>query len=190
MYGRTSKEVRMLGNHRIVAFLATRAGRRARAFYENTLGLSVVSDDDYALALDAGGIMLRIQKVSSFEPHPFTALGWHVSDIGTTVEMLCAAGVAFERFAGLDQDERGVWRSPGGALVAWFKDPDGNTLSLTQLYPRACVSSDDSDSCGRPLTVYLRPHSPLKMPVVRPLGGSESSVSPAAQVFRAPSPSW
>ena len=123
----------MLGKERLMAFLATRDGARARAFYETTLRLTVLSDDDYALALDAGGIMLRIQKVGSFAPHPFTSLGWEVSDIGSTVEKLRTAGVALERFAGLDQDERGVWHSPSGALVAWFKDPDGNTLSLTQL---------------------------------------------------------
>ena len=122
----------MLGKHRLLAFLATRDGERARAFYEKTLGLAVLSDDDFALALDAGGIMLRIQKVGSFAPHPFTALGWEVSDIGATVKKLRAAGVAIERFAGLDQDERGVWHSPGGAFVAWFKDPDGNVLSVSE----------------------------------------------------------
>ena len=77
--------------------------------------------------------MVRIQKVAAFDPHPFTALGWEVPDIGRAVEQLGAAGVVFARFAGLDQDERGIWRSPSGARVAWFKDPDGNTLSLTQL---------------------------------------------------------
>ena len=123
----------MLSNHKVIAFLATRDGPRARAFYEKTLGLAVLSDDDYALALDANGTMLRIQKVSSFVPHPFTALGWAVSDIETTIEKLHAAGVVLERFAGLDQDQHGVWRSPSRARVAWFKDPDGNTLSVTQL---------------------------------------------------------
>jgi len=123
----------MLGKQKLMAFLATRDGPRARAFYEKTLGLAVLSDDDYALAVDADGIMVRIQKVGSFTPHPFTSLGWEVSDIGSTVEKLRAAGVSLERFAGLDQDERGVWRSPSGACIAWFKDPDGNTLSLTQL---------------------------------------------------------
>lgn len=122
-----------LDGSKLMAFLATCDGPRARAFYETTLGFTVLSDDDFALALDAGGTMVRIQKVGAFDPHPFTALGWQVPDIGRAVEQLRTAGVVFSRFAGLDQDERGVWRSPSGAQVAWLKDPDGNTLSLTQL---------------------------------------------------------
>jgi catechol 2,3-dioxygenase-like lactoylglutathione lyase family enzyme len=118
---------------KLMAFLATRDGGRARAFYEGTLGLRVLSDDDFALALDAGGTMLRVQKVSSFTPHPFTALGWEVSEIVAVVGRLAGAGVRFERFPGLEQDEHGVWSAPSGARVAWFKDPDGNVLSLTQL---------------------------------------------------------
>jgi catechol 2,3-dioxygenase-like lactoylglutathione lyase family enzyme len=123
----------MLGGCKVMAFLATRDGGRSRSFYETTLGFRVLSDDDFALALDAGGTMLRIQKVGVFTPHAFTALGWEVANIARAVAALRAAGVAFERFAGLEQDEAGVWRSPSGARVAWFKDPDGNTLSLTQL---------------------------------------------------------
>ena len=123
----------MLEGCRLMAFLATQDGRRARAFYETTLGFKVLSDDDFALALDAGGTMVRVQKVAAFDPHPFTALGWEVPDIAGAVEELRAAGVVFDRFGGLDQDERGIWHSPSGARVAWFKDPDGNTLSLTQL---------------------------------------------------------
>lgn len=123
----------MLGDHKVMAFLATRDGGRARAFYETTLGLRVVADDDFALALDAGGTMVRVQKVPSFAPHPFTALGWEVPDIDGAVAALAARGVAFALFDGMGQDERGIWRSPSGARVAWFRDPDGNTLSLTQL---------------------------------------------------------
>jgi catechol 2,3-dioxygenase-like lactoylglutathione lyase family enzyme len=116
-----------------MAFLATRDGRRARAFYETTLGFRVVSDDDFALAIEAGGTNVRIQKVDSFTPHPFTALGWQVPDIERSVQELAAGGVALERFPGLEQDDRGVWAAPSGARIAWFKDPDGNLLSLTQL---------------------------------------------------------
>jgi catechol 2,3-dioxygenase-like lactoylglutathione lyase family enzyme len=123
----------MLDGCRLMAFLATRDGRRARAFYETTLGFRVVSDDDFALAIEAGGTNVRIQKVDSFTPHPFTALGWQVPDIDRSVRELAAAGVAFERFPGLEQDDRGVWPAPSGARIAWFKDPDGNLLSLTQL---------------------------------------------------------
>jgi catechol 2,3-dioxygenase-like lactoylglutathione lyase family enzyme len=117
---------------KLMAFLATRDGGRARRFYETTLGFEVLSDDAFALALDVAGTMVRIQKVAAFDPHPFTALGWEVPDINRAVEQLAAAGIVFERFAGVDHDERGIWRSPSGARVAWFKDPDGNTLSLTQ----------------------------------------------------------
>ena len=123
----------VIGVQRLVAFVATRDGGRARAFYEGTLGFPVLSDDGFAVAVDAGGTMLRIQKVDAFVPHPFTALGWQVADIAAAVDRLRAAGVAFERFAPVDQDERGIWRAPGGARVAWFKDPDGNILSLTEV---------------------------------------------------------
>ena len=118
---------------KLMAFVATRDGTRARAFYEGTLGLTVLSDDDFALALDANGTMVRVQKVGGFEPHPFTALGWEVDDIAAVARTLRAAGVKTERYPGLDQDEQGIWLAPSGARIAWFKDPDGNTLSLTQM---------------------------------------------------------
>lgn len=122
----------MLEKQKLIGFLATRNGAQAREFYETILGLKVVSDDDFALALDANGTMVRIQKVERFTPHPFTALGWNVSNIGAAVDTLHGRGVTFERFAGMSHDERGIWHSPSGAQVAWFKDPDGNVLSLTQ----------------------------------------------------------
>lgn len=103
------------------------------SFYEGTLGPQVVSDDEYALALDAHGTQIRVQKVERFTPHPFTALGWEVPSIDDVVEALRTRGVTFEIFLGMHQDARGVWQAPSGARVAWFKDPDGNTLSLTQL---------------------------------------------------------
>jgi catechol 2,3-dioxygenase-like lactoylglutathione lyase family enzyme len=118
---------------KVMAFLATTDGRRARSFYEGTLGLSVTSDDDFALALDANGTMLRIQKVPAITPHAFTALGWQVPDIAVAVSQLATKGVRCERYEGLGQDAVGIWRAPSGARVAWFRDPDGNVLSLTQL---------------------------------------------------------
>jgi catechol 2,3-dioxygenase-like lactoylglutathione lyase family enzyme len=127
------KRAAALAESKLMAFLATVDGARARGFYEATLGLRVISDDDFALAVDAGGTMLRIQKVASFVPHPFTALGWQVPDVVAAVAALGAKGVAFQRYPGLDQDAQGIWRAPSGAQIAWFKDPDGNTLSLTQL---------------------------------------------------------
>ena len=123
----------MLGRQKLMAFVGTSNGERARAFYEGTLGLAVTSDDGFALAVDANGTMLRIQKVGQFKPHPFTTLGWDVKDIDGVVASLEERGVTFERFPGVDQDERGIWSAPSGARVAWFKDPDGNTLSITQL---------------------------------------------------------
>jgi catechol 2,3-dioxygenase-like lactoylglutathione lyase family enzyme len=122
----------MLGKQKLMAFIATRNGARAREFYEKILGLKVTSDEEYALVLEANGTMIRVQKTVSFIPHPFTALGWEVSDIGAMVELLRERGVKLETFSGLDQDDRGIWHTPDGAQVAWFKDPDGNTLSLTQ----------------------------------------------------------
>lgn len=123
----------MLANHAIVAFVATCRPAEARAFYETTLGLSFVSDDPYAIAFEAHGTMLRVQKVESHSPASHTVLGWRVPDIAAAVRALVARGVTFERFGFLEQDALGVWSSPSGAKVAWLKDPDGNTLSLTQL---------------------------------------------------------
>ncbi len=120
-----------LGTAKIMAFVATTDAARAMSFYRDALGLTLVEDSPFALAFDIGGTMLRIQKVETFTPHPFTALGWHVGDIAGAIDRLVATGVAMERFAGMDQDTRGVWTSPGGARIAWFKDPDGNLLSLT-----------------------------------------------------------
>jgi len=122
----------MLRTSRLVAFAATTDGTRARAFYEGVLGLDVVSDDDFALVLDADGTMLRIQKVAELSPASFTTLGWSVSDLEASISTLQERGVSFTRYEGLEQDELGIWRSPRGAFVAWFKDPDGNLLSLTQ----------------------------------------------------------
>ena len=123
----------MLKTATLIAFAASTDGAKARQFYECVLGLRVISDDAFALALDANGTMLRIQKVGDLSPPPFTTLGWEVSDISATVDALRKSNVAFETYPGMDQDERGIWRAPSGARVAWFKDPDGNTLSLTQM---------------------------------------------------------
>jgi catechol 2,3-dioxygenase-like lactoylglutathione lyase family enzyme len=123
----------MLERHEVVAFLATRDAARARAFYEGILGLTLVEESAFALVFDARGTTLRIQKVDDLRPHPFTALGWQVPRIDEVVKELAQKNVVMERFAGMEQDARGIWRAPSGARVAWFKDPDGNTLSLTQL---------------------------------------------------------
>ncbi|MEI9941002.1 MAG: VOC family protein [Pseudomonadota bacterium] len=122
----------MLGKQTLVAFVATADAARARAFYEDTLGLSLVSDDPYALVFDANGTTIRLQKVEGLQPQPFTALGWTVDDLNAIVAGLKQKNVTCERFPGMNQDAQGVWASPSGARVAWFKDPDGNVLSLTE----------------------------------------------------------
>jgi len=121
----------MLNRAHLVGFVATRDGARATAFYRDTLGLRLVEDTPFALVFDANGTTLRVQLVEKLAPHPFTALGWHVDDVETAAKALVARGVAFERFAGLDQDALGIWTAPGGTRVAWFKDPDGNLLSIS-----------------------------------------------------------
>jgi catechol 2,3-dioxygenase-like lactoylglutathione lyase family enzyme len=117
----------------IVAFAATTDLDRAREFYAGVLGLSVEYTDGFACVLRGGGTSLRLTKVDSFAPQPFTVLGWAVPDIAATMASLTAAGVTFHRYDGMGQDEAGVWTAPSGVRIAWFPDPDGNTLSLTQL---------------------------------------------------------
>jgi catechol 2,3-dioxygenase-like lactoylglutathione lyase family enzyme len=115
-----------------VLFLATANAERSRAFYEGVLGLAFVADEPPALVFQVGHSMLRIQKVDQVHTVPYTALGWAVSDIRQTVHRLCEAGVVFQRYEGMNQDADGIWHAPSGALVAWFRDPDGHVLSLTQ----------------------------------------------------------
>jgi catechol 2,3-dioxygenase-like lactoylglutathione lyase family enzyme len=122
----------MLRSARLTAFAATTDARKARQFYEGILGLPLLSDDEFALVFDANGTQLRIQKVTTFNPPPFTVLGWQVADIHATVAALSIAGVVFERYSFMKQDAAGIWTAPGGAKVAWFKDPDGNLLSLAE----------------------------------------------------------
>jgi catechol 2,3-dioxygenase-like lactoylglutathione lyase family enzyme len=124
-------EERMLAQARLMAFVATQDAKRAKDFYEHVLGLQLVADEAYALVFDAHGTELRVQKAGAFEPHVFTALGWEVPDIHAALRAMKARGIEAERFAHLEADELGVWNA-GHALVTWFKDPDGNLLSLTQ----------------------------------------------------------
>ncbi len=121
-----------LGKSRIIAFVPTRNERRAREFYQTVLGLEFISEDEFAAVFNVNGTMLRISKVMHFEPAPFSVLGWEVDDIRATLAELRMRGVTFERYE-MHQDELGIWTAPGGAQVAWFKDPDGNVLSVTQM---------------------------------------------------------
>jgi len=123
----------MLKSRPIVAFVATTDPKRAKAFYAKTLGLRVVSEDGFAVAFNAGGTMLRVTVVNTFQPAGYTVLGWIVPDIAKAARGLVKRGVRFQRYDGMSQDDLGIWASPSGARVAWFTDPEGNTLSLTEL---------------------------------------------------------
>lgn len=120
----------MLADHPFVAFTATTDAARARAFYEGVLGLRFVAETPFALVLEGHGTTLRIQKVKELAPQTFTAIGWQVPDVRGTVAALAARGVKFLAFGFPGQDETGVWTTPDGTHVAWFHDPDGNTLSV------------------------------------------------------------
>lgn len=123
----------LLGSAQLVAFVATRDPARAKEFYRDTLGLRLVSEDGFAIVFDANGVMLRVSTVREIAPAQYTVLGWEVSDIIAKVKELGQAGIQFERYSFPGQDEMGIWTAPGGvARVAWFKDPDGNVLSLSQ----------------------------------------------------------
>lgn len=116
-----------------VSFIATTKSVESRKFYENVLGFQCLSEDPFALVFALEDSTLRIQKVEIVPEVNHTVLGWEVVNIRRCVDELSKNGVQFERFAQLPQDELGVWSSPSGALIVWFKDPDGNTLSLTEL---------------------------------------------------------
>jgi catechol 2,3-dioxygenase-like lactoylglutathione lyase family enzyme len=122
----------VLSGNDLIAFVATTDMDRARPFYGETLGLKLLDDGPYACAFDASGTMLRVTLVPELQPAGYTVCGWRVADIAGAVIALGERGVTFTRYEGMEQDELGVWTAPGGAKVAWFADPDGNTLSLTQ----------------------------------------------------------
>jgi catechol 2,3-dioxygenase-like lactoylglutathione lyase family enzyme len=121
----------ILGTSDLVAFVATSDPARAKAFYGDTLGLKLVSEDQFAVVFDANGTILRIAIVQTVAAAPYTVLGWRVQDVASVAKELNNAGVTFERFGFLEQDELGIWVAPGGTKVAWFKDPDGNMLSIS-----------------------------------------------------------
>jgi catechol 2,3-dioxygenase-like lactoylglutathione lyase family enzyme len=127
------KSSSVLGAQKIIAFVATRDPARANAFYGDTLGLRLASEElPFALVFDAHGTMLRVTVVQELAPAKHTVLGWQVPDIVAAANALRDAGVKLERYGLMDQDKLGIWTSPSGARIAWFKDPDGNTLSITQ----------------------------------------------------------
>jgi catechol 2,3-dioxygenase-like lactoylglutathione lyase family enzyme len=128
------KQDSILGGSELIAFAPTTDAAKARSFYEGVLGLSLVSDEaPFALVFDANGTMLRVTTVHEHQPDPFTVLGWRVEAIENTVERLVAAGAVFLRYPGMnDTGPLGIWTAPSGARIAWFHDPDGNVLSLTE----------------------------------------------------------
>jgi len=122
-----------LSQQQLVAFVPTRDPARAKSFYRDVLGLPLLADElPFALVFDAHGVSLRVTVVPDYPAVEHTILGWRVKDIVLAAKALENAGVKFSRYPGMRQDELGIWTSPGGARVAWFKDADGNTLSITQ----------------------------------------------------------
>jgi catechol 2,3-dioxygenase-like lactoylglutathione lyase family enzyme len=126
----------MLAGAPFIGFIPVRDIFESRGFYTRVLGLSVLEETPFAVVLDAGGTTLRLTPVPWHSVQPFTIAGWRVADITATVRDLAARGVHFARYDAMDQDELGIWTAPGGDRVAWFTDPDGNTLSLTTLAAR------------------------------------------------------
>ncbi|HEX8793389.1 MAG TPA: VOC family protein [Polyangiaceae bacterium] len=118
----------------LIGFVTTSDPMKARRFYGELLGFALIEEDDFALVFDANGSMIRVGKAKAFTPVPGTVLGWEVSDIHAAVRELTAKGVQFEQWGlpFMKQDEHGVWTPPNGDRVAWFKDLDGNVLSISQ----------------------------------------------------------
>jgi catechol 2,3-dioxygenase-like lactoylglutathione lyase family enzyme len=122
----------MLASMNMIGFLLTKDYDKARAFYEGNLGFEFVSLDQFALVMRAGKSVIRIVKVPTFTPLQSTVLGWEVGDIEAVVDWLMKRGVVFEKYPFVEDKERGIWNAPGGSKVAWFKDPDGNVLSVSE----------------------------------------------------------
>jgi catechol 2,3-dioxygenase-like lactoylglutathione lyase family enzyme len=122
----------MISFGKMIGFVPTTDSKRARDFYEGKLGFEFVSDDQFALVMRAGDNMVRIAKAGKFTPAPFTVLGWEVTKIEDEVHALVARGVVFEKYPFVEDQETGIWVTPNGDKVAWFKDPDGNVLSLSE----------------------------------------------------------
>jgi catechol 2,3-dioxygenase-like lactoylglutathione lyase family enzyme len=116
---------------RIKAFVSTVQPDKAREFYKKTLGLNLLSEDSYGIEFDANGAHLRVTFVEKLTPQPFTVLGWDTMDVASTVKSMNEKGITFERYSFIEQDDLCIWTAPGGTKVAWFKDPDGNLLSVS-----------------------------------------------------------
>ena len=119
-----------LDDARITSFVGVSDLDAAERFYGGVLGLGLADQRPFALVADTGATQLRITKVGEVRAAPYTVLGWQVADLEGEIDRLVEAGVTFNRYDGMEQDGRGIWTAPGGARIAWFLDPDGNTLSL------------------------------------------------------------
>jgi catechol 2,3-dioxygenase-like lactoylglutathione lyase family enzyme len=124
----------MLTAPQITAFLPTIDPIKSKHFYKNVLGLNLKTEDNYALEFQGKGTLLRITVVNELEPQPFTVLGFKIDNIDIQVSTLIGKGVTFNLYDQFEQNNLGIWTAPSGAKVAWFHDPDGNLLSLTE-YP-------------------------------------------------------
>ncbi len=122
----------MLSAGKLIGFVPTRDSTRAREFYEGKLGFQFVSDDPFALVMRAGKNLIRMAKVKDFTPAQYTVLGWEVENIEVMVKRLQERGVVFEKYPFVQDQTLGIWTAPNGDKVAWFKDPDGNVLSVSR----------------------------------------------------------
>ena len=122
----------MLSAGKLIGFVPTKDSARSREFYEGKLGFKFVSDDQFALVMQAGKSMIRIVKGAKFKPAQYTVMGWEVADVEAMVKWLNGRGVTFEKYPFVKDQELGIWTTPNGDKIAWFKDPDGNVLSLSQ----------------------------------------------------------
>jgi len=123
----------MLETADVVAFIPSRDLDRSERFFHDVVGLTLLSRSPYASVFRSGQSSLRVTKVDEFEPQPFTVVGWVVADLRAEAAHLRVVGVGFLRYDGMGQDDDAVWTTPNGDLIAWFHDPDGNVLSLTEL---------------------------------------------------------
>jgi len=116
----------------MIGFILTRDYKKAREFYEGVLGCTFVSHDQFALVVKAGKNSIRIVQMAAFTPLQSTVLGWEVQGIEAVMDRLRERGVAFEKYPFVQDKERGIWTTPNGDKVAWFKDPDGNVLGVSE----------------------------------------------------------
>lgn len=118
-----------------IAFIPTQEPEAARKFYEQTVGLKFVTDNDFAIVFRVGPepqAMLRIVRARGFSPALYTIFGWEVENVEQSVDELLGKGIQFLRYGHFEQDARNIWNAPDGSRIAWFQDPDGNTLSISE----------------------------------------------------------